>query len=205
MMDSRFALYLIPPYDVAEPIANMHSMLCKQYGFRAANRFQVHVTIKGFYKKIPGPIEPMLKKLDELLLSQRSFNVELGGFKIDEVGFGFDLSRFMDKPNQVLLGFRSQVVEVIKPYIASDCNFVERDLERAFRAHITLAFRDVPVSMYDHVFQYLKRAQLPSGTFLARNFHFLEFYSEDWSGLWWQTLTWRLLKIWQLNNPEERK
>jgi 2'-5' RNA ligase len=203
--DSRFALYLIPPYDVAEPIASVHSMLCKQYGFKAANRFQVHMTIQGFFKKIPGPIEPLLKKLDELLMSQMSFNVELGGFHVEEVGFGFDLSRFKDKPNKVLLDFLSRVVEVVKPYIASDCNFIKQDLGRAFRTHITLAFRDVPAPMYDHVFQYLKGAQLPSGLFLARNFHFLEFFSEDWSGSWWQTLTWRLLKIWRLNDPEERK
>ena len=204
-MDSRFALYLIPPYDVAEPIASVHSMLYRQFGFKAANRFQVHMTIKGFFKKIPGPIEPLLKKLDEVLLSQRSMGVEFNGFNIDEVGFGFDMSRFMGKPNQVLFDFRSQVVEVIKPYIASDCDFVERDLGRVFKTHITLAFRDVPASMYDYVFQYIKGAQLPSGTFLARNIHFLEFFSEDWPGLWWQTLTWRLLKVWQLNDPKERK
>jgi len=47
---SRFAFYLIPPYQIAKDIAEIHSLLKKQYGVSAAGRFQIHCTIKGFFK-----------------------------------------------------------------------------------------------------------------------------------------------------------
>jgi len=74
----------------------------------------------------------------------------------------------------------------------------EEDLSNPFWAHITLAFRDIPPSMYDEVLDYLREAPLPTEPFIADTFHFLEFFSQDWEGDWEQTLTWRLLKSWRV-------
>lgn len=48
--NTRFAVYLIPPYQVAQAVAEIHRMLRKQFGLIAASRFPVHATIKGFFK-----------------------------------------------------------------------------------------------------------------------------------------------------------
>ncbi|MBC8264836.1 MAG: hypothetical protein H8E47_12005 [Anaerolineales bacterium] len=41
--NSRFAVYLIPPYKVARAVAEIHQMLRKQFGFIAADQFQVPI------------------------------------------------------------------------------------------------------------------------------------------------------------------
>jgi len=150
---SRFAFYLIPPYQIAKDIAEIHSLLKKQYGVSAAGRFQIHCTIKGFFK-----------------------------------------------PNENLLDFREAVVDIIRPYIAPDCDFLESDLGIPFKGHITLAFRDINQEMYPQILDWLKDASIPSGKFLANTFHFLEFFSEDWDGTWWETITWKLHRSWRLKS-----
>ena len=46
----RYAVYLIPPYDVARRVTEVHTILRKQFGFTAADKFQIHATLKGFFK-----------------------------------------------------------------------------------------------------------------------------------------------------------
>ena len=89
-------------------------------------------------------------------------------------------------------------MDAVRPFIAPDCDFVVSDLGPPFQGHITLAFRDIPTDLYDHVFAWLVDAPIPTGSFTASAFHFLEFTSDQWDGPWWEDLRWRLLKSWQL-------
>jgi 2'-5' RNA ligase len=197
-INSRFAIYLIPPYEVARDVSEMHRMLRKQFGFIAADRFQVHVTIKGFFKKIEGPLEPLIERLDAVFADQRPFTVHFSGFRIDRVGIGLDVSRLGEEPNPEMMALRERVVEAVRPFIAPDCDFVGEDLGHPFEAHITLAFRDIPPVMQDEVLNYVQEAPLPTEPFTADTFHFLEFFSQDWGGDWEQTLSWRLLESWKI-------
>jgi 2'-5' RNA ligase len=196
---SRFAVYLIPPYEVSWPVMEIHQMLCKQFGLAAAGRFQVHATVKGFFKKVEGPVEPLVERLDGVFAEQRPFPIHFSGYRNDEIGIGLNVSLIEGKPNEELYAFRERVVTAVRPFIAPDCDFVASDLGNPYEAHITLAFRDIPLSLYDDVLAYLVEAPLPAISFVARAFHFLEFFSEEWSECWWQTLTWRLIKSWDLS------
>ncbi|MCD6344565.1 MAG: 2'-5' RNA ligase family protein [Anaerolineae bacterium] len=196
---SRFAVYLIPPYRIARDVAEIHRMLHKQFGFVAAGRFQVHATLKGFFKKTPGPITPLVTQLDTFFAAQAPFPVEIHGLRCDEIGVGLNVSQLGDAPNLELLACRERVVKAVRPFIASDCDFVAADLGQPFEAHLTLAFRDIPPVMQAEVLAYLRDAPIPlTGTFTADTFHLLEFFSERWTGHWEQDLTWRLLKSWSL-------
>jgi 2'-5' RNA ligase len=196
--NSRFAFYLIPPYSISKDIAEIHAMLNKQYGFKAAGRFQVHCTIKGFFKKSEGSLEHLIRDLDILLFEESPFQVEINGIISTHNALMLDLSRLGDTYNQQLSTFRNRVIEVIHPYIAPDCNFTKEDLGQPFMGHITLAFRDSPDRLHGHVLSWLENARIPSGDFHAKTFHFLEFFSNDWEGSWWETLTWKLHKSWVL-------
>jgi len=176
----------------------IHQMLRKQFGLTAAGRFQVHATVKGFFKKVEGPVEPLVERLDGVFAEQRPFPIYFSGYRNDEIGIGLNVSLIEEKPNEELYAFRERVVTAVRPFIAPDCNFVTSDLGNPFEAHITLAFRDIPLSLYDDVLAYLVEAPLPTTPFMARAFHFLEFFNEEWDGRWWQTLTWRLIKSWYL-------
>lgn len=196
--DSRFAVYLIPPYEIAQAVAEIHQMLRKQFGLSAADRFQVHVTIKGFFKKVKGPLEPLVGRLDAAFATQRPFAVHFGGLFTTSNFVGLDISRIGNEPNQEMTALRKRVVDAVYPFIAPDCDFVEEDLGNPFQPHITLAFRDIPASLLGDVLAYLRKAPLPTEPFIADTFHFLEFFSPDWDGSWWQSLSWRLLKTWRL-------
>ncbi|MEA3337145.1 MAG: 2'-5' RNA ligase family protein [Chloroflexota bacterium] len=198
MSDSRFAVYLIPPYRVAQAVAEVHRLLRKQFGFIAAERFQVHATIKGFFKKTPSPLDELEARLDAVFAGQPPIPIEFSGYRCNPVGIGLDVSRLNGDVNPGLMALREQVVDAVRPFIAADCDFVARDLGDPFRAHITLAFRDIPPEMQPEVLAYLEQATLPSEPFLADTFHFLQFRSQDWSGAWQKTLTWQLLRSWWL-------
>ena len=194
----RYAVYLIPPYEVARRIIEVHTMLRKQFGFTAADKFQVHSTLKGFFKCSGCSAEPLIKCLDPVFKRQEVLPVQFNGFHIDEVGVGLDISRMGDGPNQELTDLRSRVVDAVLPFIAPDCDFAERDLGSPFQAHITLAFRDICPEIRESVLAYLRPAPLPREPFTADTFHLLEFCSQDWQGSWDTTLTWRLLHSWKL-------
>ena len=196
--DFRFAVYMIPLYEIARPVTEVHQMLHKQFGFVAASRFQVHVTIKGFFKKVDGPLTELNDRLDAVFTKQRPFPVHFSGFRIDDVGIGLDISQIGDTANPEMLALREQVVTAVRPFIAPDCDFVEADLGEPYKAHITLALRDIPLNMYDDVLAYLQDAPLPNNPFIAQTYHFLQFSSQDWNGKWWETLQWQLLNSWRV-------
>ena len=150
--DSRFAVYLIPPYRVARDIAEIHYMLRKQFGFAAADRLQVHATMKGFFKKNDLPISQLIAGLDSVFEAQNPFWVEISPkFRSDQIGMGLDISNSGTALNPKLMDLRERIVGVVQPFIAEDCDFVKEDLGKPFRGHVTLAFRDIPPEMYDDV------------------------------------------------------
>lgn len=111
--NSRFAVYLIPPYKVARDVTEIHRLLRKQFGFFAADRFQVHATFKGFFKKTAGPLEPLVERLDAVFAAQHPFAAHLCGFRIDSVGIGLDISRLGNEPNPDMTSLRERVVEAL--------------------------------------------------------------------------------------------
>ena len=195
---TRLALYLIPPYRVAQTVAGIHQMLHKQFGLVAADRFPVHATIKGFFKLADSPLAPLVERLDSALSLQQPFPVHFCGLRLDPLGMSLDISRLGDKPNPEMLALHRRVVDAVRPFVAPDCNFTARERTRPFAAHITLAFRGFRPQIQAHILDYVHDVPLPSEPFLAQNFHLLEFSSHDWQGSWEQTLTWRLLKSWQV-------
>ena len=194
----RYAVYLIPPYHISRQVAEIHRSLEKQFGLKAAARFQVHATIKGFFKKTPGPLAPIIARLDDVFADQRPLLVAAEGIRRDEIGFGLDLSLLNGEINQPLHDFRERVVDAVRPFIAPDCDFVASDLGVPFRAHITLAFRDIPAPYYDQIVDWVREALPGPEPFVASTFHFLEFHSRQWDGPWWEDLTWKLIKSWSL-------
>lgn len=198
--DFRFALYMIPPYRVSRAVTEIHTVLRKQFGLIAADQFQVHATIKGFFKRVDGPLSPLITKLDAVFESQTAFPIHFCGYHVDDVAIGLNISCDGEFANRELMAVRKRVVDAVQPFIAPDCDFVASDLGPPFKAHITLAFRNILPSMQEDLLDYLREAPLPSEPFLAERFHFLEFHSREWSGHWERTLTWRLLKSWHLGN-----
>lgn len=196
--DSRFAVYLIPPFPLSQQVAEIHLLLQKQFGFQAAGRFPVHCTMKGFFKKDDSKLEVIQGQLDALFQGERAILAAAEGYRQDEIGFGLSLMTLEGNTNKPLIELRERIVDVVKPFIAPDCDFREHDLGRPFHPHITYAFRDCPERYYDQVLSWLEDGPELDAPFLADRYHFLEFFSEDWDGPWWETISWRLIQGWRL-------
>jgi 2'-5' RNA ligase len=200
MSNSRFAVYLIPPYQLSKNVAEAHALLRKQFGFSAADRFPVHCTIKGFFKKNGRPAAELQQDLHTFFAGQQALPVSMNEYRVNPIGFGLSLMSLNGETNQAFLDFRQELMAVTNPYIADDCDFKDHDLGRPFHPHITLSFRDIPKELYDNVFEWIEDGPDFTGPFLADTYHFLEIFSEDWSGNWWESLTWRLLASWRLKS-----
>lgn len=199
MADSRFAVYLIPPYPLSQRVAEIHRLLRKQFGFQAADRFPAHCTMKGFFKKDAAPVKAIQDRLDALFQGERALPAAAERSRRDEIGFGLSLMALEGKINTPLIELRERIVDVVKPFIAPDCDFREHDLGRPYHPHITFAFRDCPQRYHDQVLSWLEDGPELDSPFLADRYHFMEFFSEDWNGAWWETITWRLIQAWTLS------
>jgi 2'-5' RNA ligase len=200
MTDSRYAVYLIPPYHIARGVTQAHAMLRKQFGFTAADRFPVHCTIKGFFKKNDQPVSQLQDDLDRFFQTQRPMTVSVEDYRVDPIGFGLSLMNLNGKQNTPFLEFRENVVDITRPYIADDCDFYAHDLDREYHPHITFSFRDIPDILYDNVFKWMDDGPDFTGPFLANTFHLLEFFSDDWPGNWWESISWRMIHTWRLES-----
>ena len=200
MTNSRFAVYLIPPYQLSKGVAEVHYLLRKQFGFAAADRFPVHCTMKGFFKKNEKPASQLTEDLNQFFENKTALPVSGDEYRIGPIGFGLSLMNRDGIPNTPFLDFRENLVDIAWPYIADDCDFTDHDLGRPFHPHITFSFRDIPNELYDDIFAWIEEGPDLKGPFLAETFHFMEIFSEDWEGNWWETLTWRLIKSWRLKS-----
>ena len=198
MTNSRFAVYLIPPYQLSKEVAGVHYLLRKQFGFAAADRFPVHCTMKGFFKKNEKPASQLTEDLNQFFDNKTALPVSGDEYRTDPIGFRLSLMNRDGIPNTPFLDFRENLVDITRPYIADDCDFIDHDLGRPFHPHITFSFRDIPNELYDDIFAWMEAGPDLKGPFLAETFHFMEIFSEDWEGSWWETLTWRLIKSWRL-------
>jgi len=199
MSDSRFALYLIPPYQLSKQVAEIHTMLRKQFGFAAADRFPVHCTIKGFFKKNSKSTEDLQAEFDIFFQTQKPLPVSIEEYRVDPIGFGLNLMTLNGSKNTPFLELREKIVDITRPYIADDCDFKDHDIGREYHPHITFSFRDIPNEYYDDVFAWMEDGPDFKGQFQATTYHFLEFFSEDWEGDWWDSISWKLIKSWRLS------
>ena len=74
-----------------------------------------------------------------------------------------------------------------------------------FPPHLSLVQSDFPLepglraqgkALIRHIYD-----TLPAHDFLARSIQLIEFYSDDWAGKWWETLSFKQLQGWELAEP----
>jgi hypothetical protein len=202
--DLRYAVYLRPSYEMSRAQADVHDVLERQYGLRAAGNFMPHATIKGFFRTeaSEGRIAACV---DAVLDNREAFDVFNGGIvPFGRDGMAIDINGTSEgTPNVPLQDLHQAVMDAVMPLVDPACEFTpreERELAyERFRAHLTLAMADVPEHLFDEVLAFVREAD-PIGppSFLADTVQFLAFRSDDWAGRWWETLRWQLLRSWTL-------
>jgi hypothetical protein len=202
--DLRYAVYLRPSYEMSRTQAEVHDVLERQYGLRAAGNFMPHATIKGFFRSEASE-GSIAARLDAVLDGREAFDVFNGGIvPFGRDGMAIDVNSTSEgTPNVPLRDLHQTVMDAVMPLVDPACEFTpreERELAyERFRAHLTLAMADVPEHLFDEVLEFVREAD-PIGppSFLADTVQFLAFRSDDWAGRWWETLRWQLLRSWTL-------
>jgi hypothetical protein len=202
--DLRYAVYLRPSYEMSRAQADVHDVLERQYGLRAAGNFMPHATIKGFFRTEASE-GSIAARLDAVLDGREAFDVFNGGIvPFGRDGMAIDINGTSEgTPNVPLQDLHQAMMDAVMPLVDPACEFTpreERELAyERFRAHLTLAMADVPEHLFDEVLAFVREAD-PIGppSFLADTVQFLAFRSDDWAGRWWETLRWQLLRSWTL-------
>ncbi len=204
MPDLRYAVYLRPSYEMSRAQAEVHDVLERQYGVRAAGNFMPHATIKGFFRSAASE-GSIAARLDAALEGREAFEVFNGGIvPFGRDGVAIDINSTSEgTPNVPLQDLHRAVMDAMMPLVDSACEFTRQEMGLAyerFRAHLTLAMADVPAHLFDEVLAFVREADpIGPSSFLADTVQLVAFQSEDWEGRWWETLRWRLLRSWPLS------
>lgn len=197
----RYGWYLRPSYAMSRAQAEMHDLLRRQFGLVCGGVFMPHATLKGFFRS-DAPVAGIETAFDKAIEGHEPFAVSNRG----PVGWGrgsivLDIHHTSDgERNNALQALHESGWHAIAPLVHPDCNFtpIEGAMED-FRAHLTLVMADLREELFDEVMAFVQEAG-PIGpeVFTAEYVHLYAFHSEAWTGKWWETLQWSLLKSWRL-------
>lgn len=199
--DIRYGCYLRPSFAMCRAQADLHALLVRQYNLHAAGRFMPHATLKGFFRS-EASVPSMVATLNQALVGVSPFTVVNNG----PIPFGRG-SVVIDvhndergAPNAALQALHETVFGTLRPLVDPACEFTPGEPAReSFFAHLTLVMADMPEWQFDEVSAFIRDAE-PIGPrrFPAEVVQFFAFESADWSGRWWETLTWQHLHSWTL-------
>lgn len=201
MSDRRYGFYLRPSFAMCRAQIEIHALLERQYGLRAAGRFMPHATIKGFFRS-DGSVAEMVSRLDVSLAGFRPFTVfNHGVAPYGNLAIVLDIHGLSGQQrNPALFALHRAALDALLPLVHADCEFAPGEwTDEFFRAHLTLAMSDIPAPFFDEVLAFVTDAE-PIGPpeFLADVVQLFSFESDEWSGRWWETLRWQLLHSWHL-------
>lgn len=204
MTDPRYGFYLRPSYAMCRAQAEMHELLRRQYGLRAAGVFMPHATIKGFFRT-DAPVAELAARLDAVLAGRRPFPVHNGGVvRFGDAGIGLTIQRMPDGAvNVPLQALHDAALAALLPLVRPDCDFTPNEWAGPrFEAHLTLAMADIPLRFFDEIERFVRAAE-PIGPpgFEADTLQLFAFTSDDWTGRYWEILGWELLRSWRLARP----
>ncbi len=200
----RYGVYLRPDFAMSRAQSEIHRVLRAQYNLAVAGRFMPHATLKGFFRTDATP-ETLVERLGPAFADSRPFMVYNNGVR----SFGprsiivAIRNRPDGSPNMPIYDLQERIWRAIGPVIHPDCDFTPvdgRGLEGSnpFHPHLTLVMRDMRRELQEEVLAFIRDGG-PVGPpqFVSTTYHLYRF-AADWSGKWWQNLTWELIQSWRV-------
>jgi 2'-5' RNA ligase len=196
LSDTRYGVYLRPAPALEAAVARTHALMAERCGVFAAGRLMPHVTLKGFFRTeadsatLQRRVEGALADRDAVVLHDAGVTA----FATDAILLDVD-GNGAGRRNEPLHALHEAAFAATAPLVAPDCDFTPHEhAHDALVAHITLAMADIPRERFPHVLSFARSLE-PIGPTAseASEVQLFAFASDDWSGAWWTTLTWRLL------------
>lgn len=199
----RYGVYLRPDPATCAAVTAVTSQLRAQYGIVSAGAFPPHATLVGS-RHITAPVQELAAAVTRALADAPAFTVHNAGVRRQGVGLVYDVHHLADgiTPNSAFVDLAARVDKAVTPLESPAPNPARHPFDRdTFRAHLSLVSHD----MYERPDLSDEVAEYVDGLPVSFPDHFpgdtVTLYrtrSDDWTGRWWQTLTWEHVHTWRL-------
>lgn len=202
-MNVRYGVFLRPDPATCWTVTQITTALRRQFGLVSAGAYPPHVTLVGNLAT-NASAEQLVAALEPVFRATSPFTVFNSGVQQQGDGFEYGVNRDAQgqQPNQMLSRVATAVIGAMLPFSEVVDDFATVQIEQyRFAGHIGLASHDLKVDdhLVDEVGEYIAELPFrPPGAFDARWYSLIEFHADDWSGHWWQSLSWRHIRSWRI-------
>ncbi|MFF7651667.1 2'-5' RNA ligase family protein [Streptomyces sp. NPDC007983] len=201
----RYGVYLRPDPVTCAAVTAVTAQLRAQYGLVSAGAFPPHATLVGS-RHLPGPEEEIVEAVTRAVADVPAFTVHNAGIRRQGVGLVYDVHHLADgtTPNTALVALAARIDTAIAPLETPAPNPAAHPFDAdTFRAHLSLLSHDMYVrpdpDLFAEVEEYATALPVPfSDSFPGNTVALYRTRSDDWTGRWWQTLTWEHVRSWRL-------
>ncbi|WP_211124507.1 2'-5' RNA ligase family protein [Streptomyces yatensis] len=199
----RYGVYLRPDPATCAAVTAVTSQLRAQYGIVSAGAFPPHATLVGS-RHIVAPAEEIVAAVTRGLAGASPITVHNAGVRRQGVGLVYDVHHLADgvTPNAAFTDLAARVDQAVVPLEIPAPNPMGHQFDAdTFRAHLSLVSHDMYVrpDLSEEVEEYVRGLPVPfPKSFPGNTVTLYRTRSDDWSGRWWQTLTWEHVHTWRL-------
>ncbi|WP_322620243.1 2'-5' RNA ligase family protein [Streptomyces acidicola] len=201
----RYGVYLRPDPVTCTAVTAVTSQLRAQYGLVSAGAFPPHATLVGS-RHLPGPVEETIDAVTRAVADVPAFTVHNAGVRRQGVGLVYDVHHLADgiTPNTAFVDLAARIDTAVAPLETPAPNPSGNPFDAdTFQAHLSLLSHDMyeRPDLFAEVEEYVSGLPVPfSDSFPGDTVTLYRTRSDDWTGRWWQTLTWEHVYTWRLRH-----
>jgi hypothetical protein len=203
----RYGVYLRPDPATCWAVTQVTAAVRAQYGLVSAGAFPPHATLVGS-QHVPGRVEDLVAALDAALRDRPAFPVTNAGPTPMGNGAVYDVDHHADGTrNSAFQQLAAAVDRAVAPLTGASTSPEPNPYDPdTWAAHLSLASHDLLTrpDLVEEVREFIAGLPIsyPTG-FLGDTVALYRTTSADWTGRWWQTLTWQHLRTWRLRPTED--
>jgi 2'-5' RNA ligase len=205
----RYGIFLRPSPELARVSLRAYEVVTSQFGLTAAAKYPPHITVIGSIP-LSGTEADLIDAIDKVMAGQRAIAVHIAGL-VAKIGYavGYELNHLADgSPNLAL----RELYESLRTTTAGARGHVSTDRQAdkrlaneaadKFKAHLTVVGHDAADNpdLLPEIKAFLgalPEIQAPPEDVLD-TVSLFRFTSADWTGRYWESMSWTLLRSWSM-------
>lgn len=204
MTQIRYGIFLRPDPATCWNVTQITFAVKRQFGLVSAGAFPPHATLIGNLASTASEKE-IATALDPVFADVKPFTVYNAGVArgaSDGYEYNVNLDASHQNPNAPLGDVAAAVKAAVLPLSTPVQDYrVIPVADYEFAGHLGLASHELAVDnrLSDEIGEFIAELPLDAPTsFTSKWFSFFEFQA-DWSGHWWEEMTWRHIKSWDVS------
>lgn len=204
MTDRRYGIFLRPDPQTCWNVTQVTFAIARQFGYVSAGAFPPHATLIGNLRTHAGHDE-LVAALDPVFAATSPFTVHNSGVTRtakDTYEYNVNLSQDGVTVNAAFAAVASAVKDAVIPLALPHEDYLTTATEEyQFAGHLGLASHELLFdnSLCEEIGGFIEGLPIdpPPAWFTARWYSLFEFQA-DWSGHWWEHMSWRHLHSWHV-------